>query len=215
MPFSCFALAAGRCDLVLLLDQSESIKANNYGLMKNFSVDVVNSFEVNEKFVHVGAARFSDSLQPEFYLNKYSRRQEIIQHIRDMKKKGGFTYIGRALESIEEFFTPTRGSHGGITKNLLMITDGESEDLVEQRADHLRKLGVDVFAVGVGDVHDLELLQISGTPERVFKVSNFKALPFIKKDLVDKMCKIEPSDGELKSLPCFPNLYRCVYDFQR
>ncbi|XP_036930518.1 collagen alpha-6(VI) chain-like isoform X2 [Acanthopagrus latus] len=185
---------AGRCDLVLLLDQSESIKANNYGLMKNFSVDVVNSFEVNEKFVHVGAARFSDSLQPEFYLNKYSRRQEIIQHIRDMKKKGGFTYIGRALESIEEFFTPTRGSHGGITKNLLMITDGESEDLVEQRADHLRKLGVDVFAVGVGDVHDLELLQISGTPERVFKVSNFKALPFIKKDLVDKMCKIEPSD---------------------
>ncbi|XP_073340800.1 collagen alpha-6(VI) chain-like [Pagrus major] len=180
-------------DLVLLLDQSESIEEVNYALMKKFSADVLNSLEINDEFVHVGAAQFSDSLLPEFYLNKYSRGQEIIRHLLAMKKKGGFTYIGRALKAIKEFFTPARGSRDKMTKNLLMITDGESEDEVEETADLLRELGVNVFAVGVGDVHDLELLQISGTPERVFKVSNYKALPFIKDDIIDKMCQTEPT----------------------
>lgn len=177
-----------------MLDQSTSINTDDYTTMKKFTLDLISSFKVSQDLVHVGLAQFSSSFQNEFYLNKYFTEQAISQHLASMQKLGGNTLIGLALNSIQEYFEASRGSRKaeGISQNLVLITDGESQDDVEEAARLLRGLGVEVFAIGIGNVHDLELLQIAGTPERVFTVKNFGNLENIKQKVVDTICKSRP-----------------------
>ncbi|XP_076592743.1 collagen alpha-6(VI) chain [Chaetodon auriga] len=183
-----------QADLVFLLDQSGSIDPRDYVTMKKFTTDLVNSFKVSENLVRVGLAQFSSTFQDEFDLNKFYTEQAITKHILDMRQLGGGTNIGAALTSIRAYFEASRGSRrsAGISQNLVLITDGESQDDVEDAADSLRALGIEVFAIGIGDVHDLELLQITGTPERLFTVQNFGSLEKIKQKVVDTICRSKP-----------------------
>lgn len=174
-----------------MLDQSGSIQPNDYTTMKKFTSDLISSFKVSKDLVHVGLAQFSSSFQNEFYLNQYFTEQAIGQHLASMQQLGGGTNIGLALNSIRDYFEVSRGSRTdeGISQNLVLITDGESQDDVEEAARLLRGLGVEVFAIGIGNAHDLELLQIAGSPEKVFTVKNFGNLENIKQKVVDTICK--------------------------
>lgn len=197
-----------QADLVFLIDQSGSIAQNDYSIMKTFTTELISSFKVSEDLVRVGVAQFSSYFQHEFYLNQFYTEKAVSDHILKMQQVGGGTNIGVALDSIREYFEASRGSRrsAGISQNLVLITDGESQDDVEDAADRLRALGIEMFAIGIGDVHDLELLQITGTPERLFTVQNFNSLDQIKKKVVNTICKSKPPrdpSGELKS-PMLP-----------
>uniref|UniRef100_A0A3B5MTQ1 VWFA domain-containing protein n=1 Tax=Xiphophorus couchianus TaxID=32473 RepID=A0A3B5MTQ1_9TELE len=192
-------------DLVFLIDQSGSISSNDYSIMKNFTIELVNSFKVGEDLVRVGLAQFSSDFQHEFYLNQFYQEKEVSAHIFNMTNKGGGTNIGLALDSITEYFEASSGCRrsSGISQNLVLITDGDSQDEVEQPADRLRALGIEMFAIGVGDVHDLQLLQITKDPRKMFTVQNFGSLDAIKQKVVDTICKSKPSTdqpGELQAL---------------
>ncbi|XP_034553414.1 collagen alpha-6(VI) chain [Notolabrus celidotus] len=180
-----------QADLVFLLDQSGSINPSDYAIMKKFTTDLISKFKVGDDNVKVGCAQFSDVFKQEFYLNEMYTEEAVIKHIFAMEQTGGGTTIGHALNSIREHFEAARGSRrlSGISQNLVLITDGDSEDDVEDAAESLRKLGIEVFAIGIGDVHDLQLLQITGTPERLFTVQNFGSLEKIKQKVVDTICK--------------------------
>uniref|UniRef100_A0A667YVW4 VWFA domain-containing protein n=1 Tax=Myripristis murdjan TaxID=586833 RepID=A0A667YVW4_9TELE len=197
MTFPCFALAAcekQKADLVMLLDQSGSISSGDYTIMKTFATELVTSFKVSEEFVRVGVAQFSSYPQKEFYLNEYYTEAEVNKHILNMRQLGGGTNIGQALKFIRDYFQASRGSRIAerISQNLILITDGDSQDDVEDAANDLRALGIEVFAIGIGDVHDLELLQITGNPEKLFTVQNFGSLANIKQKVVDTICKSKP-----------------------
>ncbi|TNN51746.1 Collagen alpha-6(VI) chain [Liparis tanakae] len=183
-----------QADLVFLIDQSGSIGPSDYDTMKQFTTGLVNSFKVSETLVRVGLAQFSSTFQKEFYLNEFYSEPVVTKHIVDMEQLGGGTNIGLALDSIREYFEASRGSRRseGISQNLVLITDGESQDDVEEAADRLRALGIEVFAIGIGHVHDLELLQITGKAERLFTVHNFGSLEKIKQKVVDTICKSKP-----------------------
>lgn len=183
-----------QADLVFLIDQSGSISANDYTTMKQFTTALVSSFKLSENLVRVGLAQFSSTFQNEFYLNQFYSDQAVTKHILDMKQIGGGTNIGLALDSIIDHFDASRGGRRSarISQNLVLITDGESQDDVEEAADRLRALGIEVFAIGIGDVHDLELLQITGTPDRLFTVQSFGSLEKIKQKVVDTICKSRP-----------------------
>lgn len=190
-----------KADLVFLLDQSGSIgqvNPNDYMTMKNFTIDLVNSFNVAKDFVRVGVAQFSDVFQHEFFLNQFYTSQGIDSHIQGLVQRGGGTKIGLALESIRKYFTAAHGGRKaeGISQNLVLITDGDSQDEVEEAAYILRNMGVEVFAIGIGDVHDLELLQITGTPQRMFTVQNFDSLEIIRQKVIDTICTSKPDDKD-------------------
>lgn len=159
--------------------------------MKTFTIDLISNFKVSKDFVHVGLAQFSSSFQHEFYLDQLDSEQAISAHVRSMRQLGGGTNIGLALRSVRQHFEASRGSRRaeGISQNLVLITDGESQDDVEEAARLLRALGVEVFTIGVGNAHDLELLQIAGSPQRVFTISNFGNLKDIQQKVVETICK--------------------------
>lgn len=216
-PLFAFAVCEKqKADLVFLIDQSGSIDPRDYVIMKKFTTELVTSFKVSEDLVRVGLAQFASTFQNEFYLKQYYTEQAVTKHILDMQQLGGGTNIGLALDSIRDYFEASQGSRrsAGISQNLVLITDGESQDDVEDAADRLRNLGIEVFAIGIGDVHDLELLQITGTPERLFTVQNFGNLEKIKQKVVDTICKSKPSrdpSGELKSVTLPLSVLICLF----
>lgn len=186
-----------KADLVFLLDQSGSIGEVNptdYDTMKNFTINLVNSFNVAKDLVRVAVAQFSDRFKHEFFLNEFNTNQNISSHIQGLRQRGGGTKIGLALESIRKYFAAAHGGRKaeGISQNLVVITDGDSEDDVEKEASILRNMGVEVFAIGIGDVHDLELLQITGTPKRLFTVQDFNSLEVIRQKVIDRICQSKP-----------------------
>ncbi|KAM8826189.1 collagen alpha-6(VI) chain-like isoform 1-T1 [Synchiropus picturatus] len=184
-----------QADLVLLVDQSGSIKVHEYAIMKNFTKDLVGSFQVHKDFVRVGLAQFNSGFQHEFFLNQFYGVDDIYNHITGMVQQGGGTNIGLALERIQAYFEASRGSRrsSGVSQNLVLITDGMSDDDVLGPAVKLREMGVVVFAIGIGNVHSLELQQITGSPKRLFTVKDFDSLKEIKQTVVETICS-EPED---------------------
>ncbi|XP_063341583.1 collagen alpha-6(VI) chain-like isoform X2 [Pelmatolapia mariae] len=181
-------------DLVFLLDYSSSINQDQHVIMLDFTASVVDNFNVSKEFAHVGLAQFSVKPKHEFYLNTYNNKTKMIEHIRNMNYEGGDTYLGKALDHIRDYFHESKGGRRDVPKNLVLITDGNSHDDVEDAAEALRKMGITIFAIAVGDVFYLQLLQITGTPEKVFNVENFDSLSNIKTKIIDEICGTEPDD---------------------
>ena len=193
--------------MVFLLDSSSSITLDDHAIMLNFTSELVSRFKVGQDFVRVGAAQFSDLQYHEFYLKDYYNKEDVIAHIHKMVYHGRNTYIGRALKYIKDYFTVAQGSRkSGVPKSLVLISDGDDNDnefdILEDEANDLRAMGVRIFAIGVGDVHLLQLLQIAGKPSRVFNVRTFKGLAEIKNEVLDRVCErdlIQSTPGELIS----------------
>ncbi|XP_067326670.1 collagen alpha-6(VI) chain-like [Anolis sagrei] len=180
-------------DLVFLIDGSNSISDSDFTKMKNFLQDVVRPFDTGHN-VQVGIAQYSDRYREEFSLSMFSHKLELETQIGRIRQMEGLqTYIGAALDSVKDFFTPEGGSrvNENIQQILLVITDGRSHDKVVKASEDLRKKGVDIYAIGVGRIDHLQLSQIAGSTDRKYTVDNFSELKVIKKRLVDDICEEE------------------------
>ena len=203
-----------KADLVLLIDQSGSISPTDYSTMKNFTNDLVRSFPLIQDLVRVGVAQFSSTVRKEFYLNRYPTAPEVSGHILKMAQQRGGTQIGRALTFITQFFQKSTGSRAGegVSQNLVLMTDGASEDAVEQAAEVLRRMGVEMFVLGVGDVQKLELMKITADTDRIFMVKDFGSLAKIKEKVVATICTSKPPNAP-PGESAFISTLMCTYHF--
>uniref|UniRef100_A0A3P9PG06 VWFA domain-containing protein n=1 Tax=Poecilia reticulata TaxID=8081 RepID=A0A3P9PG06_POERE len=191
-----FSLAACELmDLVFLIDRSGSITSANHNTVKNFTAEIVMRLEISDKLTHIGLAQFSADFRHEFYLNDYYSEKDIVDHIKMIRYSGGETYLGRALRSMKQYFSPLRGSRiqGKVPQTLVLLSDGNSYDEVENPANELRALGIDIFAVAIGDVYRTQLLKITGDPRKMIGVGDINNLPNFKTKVVDAICGA-PSD---------------------
>ncbi|XP_015259569.1 PREDICTED: collagen alpha-6(VI) chain-like, partial [Cyprinodon variegatus] len=181
-------------DLVFLLDRSGSINTVQHKIVKDFTADLVEDLQIGEKTVHVGLAQFSENFQDEFYLNRYYDKQELANRVRQVAYLGGSTYLGKALNSVKNYFSPSRGSRDTVPKTLVVFSDGNSHDDVEDVSNEIRnrKIADDVIAIAIGDIYDTELLQITGDPKKVIRIGDIENLPSFKKKVSEAICSDEP-----------------------
>ncbi|XP_053571723.1 collagen alpha-6(VI) chain [Bombina bombina] len=184
-------------DLVFLIDGSSSISSDNFNELKTFMISVVDDFDVGPNKVHVGVAQYSDVYKLQFNLKTYVDKVSIKKQIDNIKQITGNTLIGSALQLTENMFSPSANSriNDGVPQILLVITDGDSQDKVGQPALNLRNKGIDVHAIGVGQIDHTQLLEIAGTSEKKYTVENFGQLKSIKKRLVRNTCT-DPHDSD-------------------
>ena len=73
-------------DLVMMVDTSGSINSsghNNWGKVLNFLVKVAETIEPKE--THVAVVTFSNFAEVEFYLNRYTVKDKLMQAMRSVK----------------------------------------------------------------------------------------------------------------------------------
>nr|XP_045759761.1 collagen alpha-6(VI) chain isoform X4 [Mirounga angustirostris] len=179
-----------KVDLVFLMDGSNSIHPDDFKKMKEFLASVVQDFDVSVNRVRIGAAQFSHTYRPEFPLGTFIGKEEISFQIGNIQQIFGYTHIGAALRHVGHYFQPDMGSriNAGTPQVLLVLTDGQSQDEVAQAAEDLRHKGIDIYSVGIGDVDDQQLIQITGTADKKLTVHNFDELTKVKKRIVRNIC---------------------------
>lgn len=182
-----------KADIMFLVDSSGSIGSANFIKMKTFMKNLVNKTQIGADRVQVGVVQFSDVNKEEFQLNKYMFQSKISDAIDQMKYIGETTLTGSALTFVAQYFSPDKGARPNVRKFLILITDGEAQDIVKGPAVALRQEGVIIYSVGVFGANVTQLEEISGRPEMVFYVENFDILQHIGNDLVFGICS--PREG--------------------
>ncbi|KAG7336265.1 hypothetical protein KOW79_000958 [Hemibagrus wyckioides] len=165
-------------DLVILIDGSKSIGDVSWKTMINFILSLANNLRIRQDLFRVGVAQFSTEYRKEFYLDKYLNELGVKEAIGKITQMNQNTLIGAALNKVQEFFHTSTGSRidHGISQNLLLITDGESQDEVKEAANELRAKGIEMFVIGIGQVSIKQLNTIAGSPKKVYTVDNFDHL---------------------------------------
>lgn len=162
--------------------------------MKDFMKEVVGKSTVGQNEVHVGVMQYSTLQQLEFPLNRFYTKNEMIEAIDNLRQIGGGTHTGEAIEQVSQYFDIERGGRPNEKRRLVVITDGESQDQVKSPAQRLRAKGVMVYAIGVEDANSEELLDISGSPDRMFVGRDFDALKELETRLSLEIC--DPKRGK-------------------
>ncbi|XP_026769416.3 collagen alpha-6(VI) chain [Pangasianodon hypophthalmus] len=183
-------------DLVILIDGSTSISDDSWKTMIHFMLSLIDNLRIKRDLFRIGVAQFSSNYRKEFYLNEYDNDVNIKKAIEAIKQMKESTLIGAALNQVQEFFHASKGSRiqDGISQNLLLITDGASQDSVNDPADKLRAKGIEIFVIGIGDISYSEINYIAGSPGRVYTVNNFDHLKLNRttQEVISTIC--DPKD---------------------
>ena len=83
--FLCSVCENNIFDLVIVLDSSGSITENNqpdnWDLTKEFVVSILQGLDISPSATRVGLVMFSRTVVNEFFLNTYSSRGDMINHV--------------------------------------------------------------------------------------------------------------------------------------
>jgi len=141
-------------DLVLVLDESGSIDGNDFEIMKDFAVSVVQSFYISPTTTRVGVSMFSTGARR--ILNLESNNSTIINTIDEITQWGGGTCIGCGIN--DGSANLQINGRVGAVQVMIVVTDGLNNLPNSSANNHLaaailtsRALGHVRLAIGVGD----------------------------------------------------------------
>ncbi|XP_061158183.1 collagen alpha-1(XII) chain-like isoform X19 [Syngnathus typhle] len=178
-------------DLVFLVDGSWSVGRENFKHIRSFIASLAGAFDIGEDKTRVAVVQYSTDTRTEFPLTRYTRRGDLIQAINSLPYKGGNTMTGDAIEYLlQNIFTEETGSRKVFPKIAMIITDGKSQDPVEEHARRLRNIGVEIFVLGIKGADDDELREMASTPydKHVYNVANFDMIQDVEKKIISEVC---------------------------
>uniref|UniRef100_A0A8B9SDP0 VWFA domain-containing protein n=1 Tax=Apteryx owenii TaxID=8824 RepID=A0A8B9SDP0_APTOW len=207
------AFAKQYADVIFLIDSTENMTPSTFEEVKRFISQTVSQLDVGLNKYSIGLVQFSGIGQVEFLLNTYENKEEVLDHIRH----SGGTRTGDALRSMKSLFR--MAVRQNVPQTLIVITDGKSQDKVNQAAKELRQQeiviyaigikeavreelaeiedGINLVAVGVSTTSRAELQEIIGDQERFFFAQSYDSLESIHKNLMQIVCeKSQPGKGD-------------------
>ncbi|XP_059519982.1 collagen alpha-4(VI) chain-like [Myotis daubentonii] len=184
---------AVRADIVFLVDSSTSIGPQNFQKVKNFLHSVVLGLDISSDQVRVGLAQYNDNIYPAFRLNQYPQKSVVLEHIQNLPYRTGATNTGAALEFIRtNYLTEAAGSRAKDTvpQIVILVTDGESNDEVQEAADRLKEDGVVMYVVGINvqDVQELQKMASEPFEKFLFNTENFNILQDVSGGILQSLC---------------------------
>ena len=183
-----------RKDMVFLLDGSDGTRST-FPAMLDFVERVVEKLNVGESKDRVSVVQYSRDPAAHFYLNTHSRKEEVLENVRNLRHKGGRPLnTGAALQYVREnVFTASSGSRRleGVPQMLILLSGGRSYDSVDAPATALKELGVQILPIGNRNSDSRELQRISNHPSNTLSVSEFSDLPSVQQRLLSVVSAVE------------------------
>ncbi|NXV50694.1 CO6A6 protein, partial [Uria aalge] len=180
-----------KADVFFLIDGSRNIDEENFRIIMDFVKSVMNPAVIAQN-TKIGFALYGGVYKEEFSLRFFPNISELEFKIQSIKQITGHkTNLKNALEKVKFNFQPEKGGriHENVQQILVVIMAGRTTSRAARAAESLRKKGVDIYAIGVGNVDQSQLTQITGSSSRKYVVDDFSNLKTIKKRLVDVICE--------------------------
>ncbi|CAJ0957886.1 unnamed protein product, partial [Ranitomeya imitator] len=207
--------SAEAADIVFLVDESWSVGEDNFQIVKDFIRSMISSFQNTEVLgkegIRFGVAVYGDSPSPvscplcRYTIMKLFKKccwQSKLLHTKEgtQRREKALAYLA------DRVFNPSI-SREDVPKIVLLLTDGKSGDLVEEKAQRLQDRGVTIFAIGnewrkeetlkeevtgIKNADQRELMKIASDPveEHVIIVIDYWSLFDILPRIARRICFI-------------------------
>ncbi|XP_072336667.1 collagen alpha-3(VI) chain-like [Scyliorhinus torazame] len=173
-----------RRDIVFLIDGSVNVGNAYFPALRDFIVRIIEDFSIGVDRVQVALVQYSEDAKAEFYLNSYSRKDELLSHVNRLRLKGGRSIkTGAALDYVlRNMFVKSTGSgiDGGVTQVLVVVTAGRSQDDVRAPAEALARAHILTIAIGINKAEATELQRIAFNDNLAYRVDDFNGLENIR-----------------------------------
>lgn len=171
-----------------MIDSSGSIDSLDYEKMKEFMKTIISRSAIGIDDVHIGVMQYSTKPRLEFSLSYTYNKDEMNTAVDKMQQIGGGTHTGQAITAVSQLFD---GGRSKLRQRLVVITDGESQDAVAAPAEALRAKGVAIYAIGVVNANTTQLLEISGSSDKMYSGRDFDALKDLENQISLDLCAKE------------------------
>ena len=173
-------------DLVFLLDESGSIRYNNFQEVKrfvyNFTTELFRNKTMDDQRSgsRLGLITFSSDVAEHISLNTSIERNQLLQQILQLPYRGGGTDTAAGLKVVRQ---QSWRDEISVIRLAIVVTDGKSRNFsataLEARALHNHTPPIAVYSIGVGTGIDRsELLTIASRPETFSHLNNFSSASF-------------------------------------
>ncbi|XDA79730.1 hypothetical protein R6Z07F_009739 [Ovis aries] len=202
----CKRCTEGPVDLVFVIDGSKSLGEDNFEIVKQFVIGIIDSLAISPKAARVGLLQYSTLVRTEFTLRNFSSAKDMKKAVAHMKYMGKGSMTGLALKHMfERSFTQVEGARplsARVPRVAIVFTDGRAQDDVSEWASKAQTSGITMYAVGVGKAIEEELQEIASEPteKHLFYAEDFSTMGEISDKLQKGICEaLEDSDGRQDS----------------
>ncbi|XP_010766716.1 collagen alpha-3(VI) chain-like isoform X2 [Notothenia coriiceps] len=199
LPTEYPSVPSKKADIVFLVDGSINLGRDNFNEVMTFITNLIDLFFNEQDNLQIGLAQYTTDVTDVFYLNTYKNKQDIVSAIGRAEYKGGRRInTGAAIGHIQDvYFTKEKGSRmdDGTPQILMVLTGGRSADDGKTAALGLKKKGVRVFAIGVGDI-EVELENLASESSTVARASTYLELSELNEQILETL------DDEVKGKLC-------------
>ncbi|XP_038644308.1 collagen alpha-3(VI) chain-like isoform X6 [Scyliorhinus canicula] len=173
-----------RRDIVFLIDGSVNVGNAYFPALRDFIVRIIEDLGIGVDRIQVALVQYSEDARAEFYLNSYSRKDELLSHVNRLRLKGGRSIkTGAALDYVlRNMFVKSTGSgiDDGVPQILVVVTAGRSQDDVRASAEALARAHIITIAIGINEAEATELQRISFGENLAYRVGDFNGLENIR-----------------------------------
>jgi len=153
-------------DFVFVVDESGSVTAPNFQLVRQFLVDISDDFVVSADVVRMGLIKFSSSVTPSIPLGSINNQSQLAAAFLALSYDGGSTNtwlgLNAAVQQLEQFGRPV-GT--GAARVIMVITDGRSNSASQTiAAANLARANASatVSVVTIGDPNNFNAGEVEG-----------------------------------------------------
>nr|XP_043875231.1 collagen alpha-3(VI) chain [Solea senegalensis] len=173
-------------DVAFLIDGTDNVRAY-FPYVRDFIAKVIEPLDIGIDKVRVAVVQHSERPVPNFYLNTFKTKDEVMRAVNTMTPAGGRSLnTGSALRFMKDtILAGQRGSRAAenVPQYLIVLTGGKSRDSVKESAGALKTGGVVPFGVGVRDADPRQIEAISHNPSFAFNVREFSDLNTVPQKL--------------------------------
>jgi len=177
-------------DAMIVFDGSGSLGVGGFQATKGFITEIISELDISPGKTRLELIQFSwnPRVELDFDASVKMNLAQLKKKVANVDYMHYNTNTGLALEKAYDRFK-TKGRKGRkFPKILFVVTDGVSSDpkKLPGAVANLKKLGVQLVAVGIGKNLNMEELKLiaGGNADQVFTVGSFKQL---NHDLIAKM----------------------------
>lgn len=175
-------------DIVFLIDGADSVDELDFKKAKELVGFAVEKLPIKENRVRLAVVQYSTRTTEEFLLNEFHDKDSLQKKIASIQQLRGKTYTGKALKDVLTVFQESSGGRANTLQFLILVTDSVSKDDVVQPSRDLRERNINIYAIGLGHASKSQLLDISGSYDRVYLDNNFDSLQNVGSEVIFKIC---------------------------
>lgn len=174
----CSSLSA---DIGFIIDSSGSLK-ERYNDEKYFLKTLATNYNITNDIVRGSVITFSSNSEVSIKFSDYNTTKSFNTAVDAIPLMGFQTRIDKALQQAKsEMFSSQNGARHDVSKILILLTDGTQtgQNSIDPAipAEELRKAGVYLVVIGIGDEINLEELKnMAGDTGKYYTAASFDEL---------------------------------------